>query len=284
MIHHGALGDFVLALQLTKQLAGDVTFVTTRERAAMLRRFGGWGVIGVDGDAAGFGALFGSQPVLSKEVVDVVGRVDGVVVSFVSTGQDAWAENAARVFAGKPVAYVKSRPPAGHAGHVTAWQAGQLVQQAPGWLGRADRLVPVWKSGAGVVVHPGSGGKAKRWPVERFCELSRRLMQKGSRVRWVVSPDDLEMDARLAGVMEEFDGRVIQSLDGLVDACLGARVWVGNDSGPSHLAALLGVRTVALFGPTDARVWGPIGAKVVAPEAVCAMDWLGVERVVEACG
>jgi hypothetical protein len=48
----------------------------------------------------------------------------------------------------------------------------------------------------------------------------------------------------------------------LVALLAGARAFVGNDAGPSHLAALLGTPTVAVFGPTSASVWRPQGPDV----------------------
>jgi len=63
-----------------------------------------------------------------------------------------------------------------------------------------------------------------------------------------------------------------------------AAVFLGNDSGPTHLAAQLGVATVALFGPTDPRRWAPVGPRVtiLKPDAPADMDWLGVDGAVEA--
>jgi heptosyltransferase III len=143
-----------------------------------------------------------------------------------------------------------------------------------------ERFTAVWKGGAGVVVHPGSGGRAKRWPVARFCESSRKLIGEGVQVRWVVGRDDLEMDPGLERVMGEFDGLVLEGLNELADACLGARVWVGNDSGPCHVAGLLGTPTVVLFGVTDARVWAPVGGRVRVVESDVGMEGIGVERVI----
>ena len=53
----------------------------------------------------------------------------------------------------------------------------------------------------------------------------------------------------------------------LAQALQDSHLFVGNDSGPTHLAAMLGVPTVALFGPTDAGVWAPVGPHVRVLEA-----------------
>ncbi len=61
----------------------------------------------------------------------------------------------------------------------------------------------------------------------------------------------------------------------------GARVYIGNDSGITHLAAAVGTPTVALFGPTDPELWGPRGERVscLRNEPIVEMN---VERVIEA--
>ncbi|MGH2669848.1 MAG: glycosyltransferase family 9 protein, partial [bacterium] len=68
-----------------------------------------------------------------------------------------------------------------------------------------------------------------------------------------------------------------------------ARVFVGNDSGPSHLAAALGCPTLVLFGPTDPAVWAPVGDRVTTlggrgAGAETPWDGLTVERVETALG
>jgi heptosyltransferase III len=62
-----------------------------------------------------------------------------------------------------------------------------------------------------------------------------------------------------------------------------ARAWLGNDSGPSHLAALCGTPSTVLFGPTDPRVWRPLGERVrviISPDG--SMEGIGVREVLEA--
>ena len=63
-----------------------------------------------------------------------------------------------------------------------------------------------------------------------------------------------------------------------------AHVFIGNDSGPSHLAAAVGTPTVAIFGPTDPRTWGPVGenVRIIAPPSGNALDAVSVSTVVNA--
>lgn len=114
-----------------------------------------------------------------------------------------------------------------------------------------------------VLLHPGAGAAAKRWPLERYRQLADRLAADDLAVAWTTGPADADIRARLAA-----DGEGMRLLPPLGLAELAAvveraAVVVSADSGIAHLAALLGVRGVALFGPTDHRVWGPPSARTI---------------------
>jgi len=112
-----------------------------------------------------------------------------------------------------------------------------------------------------LAIHPGSGSPAKNWPADRLAALARSL----SRDRpWllVVGP----AEAETTGVLRAVPGVVVAAT--LPPRVLGAvlanaGLYVGNDSGVSHLAAAWGAPTVVLFGPTDPAVWSPVGPSVV---------------------
>jgi len=101
-------------------------------------------------------------------------------------------------------------------------------------LARPD-LPDLWKpTSRDIVIHPGSGSPNKNWPF--FQELFQQV--RDSRTL----PQSLSL-AELS--------RYLRS----------AAMFIGNDSGITHLAAYSGCPTVALFGPTDPRTWGPIGRR-----------------------
>lgn len=109
-----------------------------------------------------------------------------------------------------------------------------------------------------LVVHPGSGSPAKDWPLERFYEAADAL---ASRRPWllVTGPAEAQrVGAPPPGAVlaREWPTRVLAA----VLARCG--LYVGNDSGVSHLAAAAGAPTLALFGPTDPAVWSPVGPRV----------------------
>ena len=100
----------------------------------------------------------------------------------------------------------------------------------------------------------------------------------GHTVAWVLGP--AEEDRGLA-LPEGETAQRPQSLDELSALLRAARLVVGNDSGPVHLAALHGVPTLAIFGPTDPRAWRPLGGAVAVPEGTGA-GWSSVKQVLEA--
>jgi ADP-heptose:LPS heptosyltransferase len=126
-----------------------------------------------------------------------------------------------------------------------------------------------------VLVHPGSGSPAKNWPAERFARLIDGL---DAPVRLVVGEADATCAARVEACLGYAVPRLEHpALEDLAARLAGSRGYVGNDSGVSHLAGLCGARTIALFGPSDATVWRPIGPDVhvvsfeAEPEEIAGM-------------
>jgi hypothetical protein len=117
-------------------------------------------------------------------------------------------------------------PPFGHA-------ADHLLRT----LGLPRPSLPdLWNpDGHTVLVHSGSGSPRKNW--RGFPELLSRLSESRA------IPQNLSLLELLGEISR-------------------ARLFIGNDSGLTHLAAYIGCPTIALFGPTDPRIWGPIGRRV----------------------
>jgi hypothetical protein len=97
------------------------------------------------------------------------------------------------------------------------------------------------------IIHPFSASAKKNWPLENFQELARLL----GGVEWTCGPEE-ELDA----------ARRFGGLDELARWIAGARLYIGNDSGITHLAAAVGTPVLALFGPTDPAIWCPAGRHV----------------------
>jgi ADP-heptose:LPS heptosyltransferase len=114
------------------------------------------------------------------------------------------------------------------------------------------------------ILHPGSGSPAKNWPYAKFADLASRLPSEiGLPAAIVVGPAESESLAPIGGRLLAAPP-IISNLPLMTVAALISRAsfYVGNDSGPTHLAAAVGCPTVALFGPSDPAVWAPRGPRV----------------------
>ncbi len=125
----------------------------------------------------------------------------------------------------------------------------------------AVQQVGIGAAGEYAILHIGSGSPAKCWPAERFEALADALPMQAV---FVVGPVEVE---RLGeGPIAALAGRrctlVAPSLAVLAGALAEAAIFVGNDSGPAHLAAALGIPTLVLFGPTDPAHFAPRGRRV----------------------
>ena len=111
-----------------------------------------------------------------------------------------------------------------------------------------------------VLISPGSGWRGKNWPGERFREVAAWLeRERGVQVAWIGSAGE----AALAG-SDPLPGKKWFGLFSIPElaAVMGcAALWLGNDSGPMHLAAAVGCPTVSLWGPTEPGKWAPRGEK-----------------------
>lgn len=115
--------------------------------------------------------------------------------------------------------------------------------------------------GPRVFLHPGTSAFAvfKRWPVERFAELARRLRTRGIAVLVGFGPGEAELAAPVLAAAtgsRAVDGKDLGLL-GLAGVMQQCAVVVAADTGPLHLGAAVGARCVALFGPKDPSRYGP---------------------------
>jgi heptosyltransferase-2 len=114
-----------------------------------------------------------------------------------------------------------------------------------------------------VALHPGSGSETKNWPIGNWLQLGEHLFATGRAVI-VVSGEADEERARF--LEAAWKGKQVCFARNLPLPQLAAlfenTIFVGHDSGISHIAAAVGARCVLLFGPTDPRVWAPANENV----------------------
>lgn len=130
----------------------------------------------------------------------------------------------------------------------------------------ADKILAGLKNPL-VAMHPGSGGEKKNWPLENWIEVQQHLLSDSKTGTLLVIGG--ESDERQMEQMRFLSPEAVY-LEKLPLPVLGAvlsrcTLFLGHDSGISHLAAAAGARCLLLFGPTDPDVWAPAnkGVKVL---------------------
>jgi ADP-heptose:LPS heptosyltransferase len=133
-----------------------------------------------------------------------------------------------------------------------------------------------------IAIHSGSGGARKRWPPRHFAALIHNLRRDYAPIL-IAGPQDEEIVAQVIAEAGATPGVGDLSVAGLAAFLSRCALYVGNDAGVSHLAGLLGVPTVALFGPTNPALWAPLGPQVVTLQSATGrMEDLSLETVVAA--
>lgn len=133
------------------------------------------------------------------------------------------------------------------------------------WSGaelEAHRLLD--EAGAGgsyVVIHPGAGAPVKRWPAQRWIAVGRQLVAGGLQVVLTGGPDERELVEMIRqGIGEGAVSLAARTtLPVLAEVLRGARLVIGPDAGPLHLAVAVGTPTLHLFGPSQPEHYGPWG-------------------------
>ncbi len=265
--HRGALGDFILtwpALSSLRELLPDASF-TGVGRAELMRLAVKMGLLGSFHDA---------------ERADMLPFFEGVRLPFdmpPPAGAVLWLRNADKLAsllssaAALPVAVIPPLPAQRiHAAvhHLRALASCYPIT-IPQDVNSCCRRLNV-ERGGDVLIHPGSGGAAKIFAPTLYREIRRMLKEFGvRRVKFVFGPAEIERG--LAGLYDGEESIRPPDLCELAEHLSTARLYIGNDSGVSHLAGMLGVPTVAFFRSTDPAIWGILGPKA-CNYRVCSED------------
>lgn len=292
IFHAGALGDLVLSWPLALAAGrlfpqSRIFYVTQGQKGALCERVlrVEWADIEV-----GWHRLFadGELPVPAGKTLAAA----HTVFSFLAEQEGAWTANVRAINPYAKLINLRTRPSPDYARHASEFLLDQLAGDTAIHKAVDQILRSIAARGVGlrcgqadgpVVVHPGSGSRQKCWPLERFAVLAERLNAKGRAARFVLgevererfSSDDLARLGRIAPVI--WPSNYIELLDELAQASM----FVGNDSGPSHLAGIIGLPTVAIFAPTDPTVWRPLGPRVRIVQKQ-QLDQIEVDDVLQA--
>ncbi len=274
--HQGALGDLLLAGPALKAVSrqypeAGIIGIGHPERWRLLS--GTLPMVAVwDGGEAAWAELFAEQGSLSPKLLE---RLTGVNLALVFGPRARPGFMARLVQGGVGQAVWIPSFPRGGAESVGAVQAKRL-QELGIRVGAAPfrlKLPKVSEQDLGftpgaqiLTIGPGSGGPAKNWPLSHYYEVARALaFDAGLEVVWLTGPAEEQVSAYINGLAAA-QGQVVwagASLERVASLLSLTRVYVGGDSGITHLAAAAGAaRVVALFGLTDPRVWAPPGDRV----------------------
>jgi heptosyltransferase-3 len=242
LIRPGAIGDYIVSLPALEFLRDDYTEVWTATSNVPLGRFAdrARSIVSVGLDRMGV--------THDDDVVERLGNFDSIH-SWYGTRHEAFRERVAHL--GLPFTFYDALPNGPlHAVDFYLDQVSAPLGAKPHIECRLQTRTEL------AVIHPFASSEKKRWPMARFQELAGNLEQQG-RVRWCRGPEE---------TLEH--SYFVENLYELGTWLASASVFVGNDSGISHLAAAVGTPVIAMFGPTDSGMWSPRGQTV----AVFSMD------------
>jgi ADP-heptose:LPS heptosyltransferase len=132
-----------------------------------------------------------------------------------------------------------------------------------------------------IAIHPGSGSAKKNWPIHHYAALVHSLYRITRGMFMLIEgPADEQTVAQLKKEIGHVSPVILQTpalpmLAAILQECA---LYIGNDGGITHLAAAAGIPVVAIFGPSDARVWGPRGEQVRIMDGV-AGAWVSPSAV-----
>ncbi len=111
-----------------------------------------------------------------------------------------------------------------------------------------------------ITIHPGSGNVLKNWWLENYIKLARELKKMGERIIFLLGP----AESNMVDLLQKAGEKIFcsETFSDIYKLLLTTKLYIGNDSGITHLSAITGIKTVAIFGPTDHLLWSPIGKKV----------------------
>ena len=289
VIRGGAIGDFILTLPaiaaIRRQFPEAHLEVLGYPHIIQLAQAGGLvdRVQSIEARAlAGFFARHGS---LAPELADYFSDFD-VIVSYLYDPDDIFRTNIGRCSTAQFLVG-PYRPNERERLHATRVYLQPLERLA---IFEADHL-PRLKIGTPeekcdkprtVVLHPGSGSEKKNWPEEKWADLLQHLVSSTDFHLLLVGGEaEGERLQRLAAALPPARTRVAQSLPLAELACLlqECEVFVGHDSGISHLAAAVGLPGIVLWGNSVEAVWRPPHEEITVLKNPGGIQMITVEEV-----
>ncbi len=244
VIRPGAIGDLIVSLPAVECLRTEYLEVWTSTANAPLVRFAS----AVRSIASTGLDLLGIADPPPPGLISELRSFDSIV-SWYGANRPEFRDLVRSL--GLPFTFFSALPPQGAGMHATDFYLEQVSALAECRNDSIPRIPCSAVRGNFAVIHPFSGSPRKNWPLKRFRMLARGL-ERRMPVRWCTGVDDPPVEGA-----ERFD-----DLYELACWLAQASLYIGNDSGITHLAAAVGTPVLAIFGPTDPAVWAPRGPNV----------------------
>lgn len=285
LVHQGAIGDLILSLPCfyglrTKFPSAQIEVMGyPRTLSIIHKRFYADSIVSVD--RAWVASLYTEGSALNDELIHYLQRFEKIVI-FGGTAQAVVINNIKRVNEQQDVFIIKTIPELPSTQHIIDFQLQQLsihgfdttnktpiIYLSPEDVNQAHSFFSQHGFDANrrpcIAIHPGSGSKHKNWGLKNYGALIQELYTRyGEKILIVLGPAEHEELQQLPALLRSTEYVVLNHLDLPMLAAILQRchLFIGNDSGITHLAAAAGVPTIALFGPTDPQIWGPRGKQV----------------------
>ncbi len=276
VIRGGALGDFILTLPALKLLRdhfpnAHLEILGYKHIIALAEnRFYANATRSIE--SAPLARFFARDAELAHEFVQYFATFD-LIVSYLFDPDEIFATNLKRCGTNQ---LIKASPRLNECEHAARQLAKPLEKiglqltnaAAQVFPNETDRLAArqfLQSDSPLIAIHPGSGGERKNWPIENWIALGEHLFsQNPQRTLVVVSGEaDAQQTARLRLLWKDKPVRFAANLPlPHLAAILEHSIFVGHDSGISHLAAAARARCVLLFGPTNPAIWAPANRDV----------------------
>ena len=274
VIRPGAIGDALLTFPVLKALREqyDGTRITLVSNAQVLPLALAFGVAeqAFDFQDIKWSELFSSTGIRASTMLDLLGQTELAICWM--RDPDGIIEHNLKMSGIKHMIITPGRLSASERLHIVDYLAHTVGLPnvgarfiAPASWGFLNPSSKDTETKRFVTIHPGSGAVEKCWPTSRFAEVIERLWEQNHPVLLLAGPadservDDLLQQLSLSPGPEMFKMLTNAPLLEVARYLQECRCYLGNDSGITHLAAMLGVPTVAIFGPTDPAIWQPMG-------------------------
>jgi heptosyltransferase III len=133
-----------------------------------------------------------------------------------------------------------------------------------------------------ICIHTGAGKPHKQWPIEKFADLANNLAQT-NKYQIILTGGPAEQTQNKIVLSQAtqnlYDFACCLTVSQLIALFKKSALLISNDSGPMHIAALSGIPVIALFGPTDETVWGPLSNNACVLSGGAQFRSLDAEKV-----